>query len=376
MRRLTVVQLLPALDPGGAERSTLEIAAALVAAGHRAVVIAAGGAWVPRLEALGAEFIALDLKSKSLRALTRAGALRRALIALEPDIVHARSRLPAWLGWRALAGLPKSRPAFVTTVHGLNSPGWYSGIMTRGERVICVSRTALAHVRQHWPQVSPSRLVLIPRGLDPRAFNPAPPPPRWRAELDVAFPALAGRGYALLPARGTRLKNHADAIAALARLVQTHRIDAALLLAGVIEPGRAAYVAELQRLAGELGVADRVAYSPARDDVQWLLAQAAVVMQTSAKPESFGRSVIEALAMHTPIVGYAHGGVGELLDELYPEGAVAPFDVAALAAHAAALWGRQIELIVPPKYTLDAMQQATLALYADLAGERRTRVSS
>ena len=138
MRRLTVVQLLPALHSGGVERSTLEIAAALVAAGHRSVVVSAGGRLVEPLLAGGSEHIALPVGRKSL--LAAPGTVRRLrseLGRLRPDIVHARSRLPAWMAWFALKGLPAPRPRFITTVHGLNSPGRYSGIMTRGERVIC-----------------------------------------------------------------------------------------------------------------------------------------------------------------------------------------------------------------------------------------------
>ena len=114
-RPLTVLQLVPALENGGAERSTLEVARALVAGGHRSVVISAGGRMVSRLQAEGSEHITLDLGRKSLGTLTRLGALRRVLRELKPDIVHARSRLPAWMGWWALKGMTP-RPHFITTV--------------------------------------------------------------------------------------------------------------------------------------------------------------------------------------------------------------------------------------------------------------------
>ncbi|HET9818724.1 MAG TPA: glycosyltransferase, partial [Rhodanobacteraceae bacterium] len=113
VRRLTVVQLLPALESGGAERSTLEVARALVAAGHRSVVISSGGRLVERLQAEGSEHLTLDIGSKSLRSLTRIGTLRRMLVGIGPDIVHVRSRVPAWLGWFALRGM-RPRPRFVT----------------------------------------------------------------------------------------------------------------------------------------------------------------------------------------------------------------------------------------------------------------------
>lgn len=367
-RPLTVVQLVPALGAGGAERSTIEIAQALVAAGHRAIVVSAGGPWEPRLAATGASHVRIDLARKSPLAFRHVGPLRRLFRGLDADVVHARSRLPAWLAWLALRGLPAPRPRFVTTVHGLNSPGPWSGIMTRGERVICVSETCRRHVLAHWPDTPAERLVVVPRGIDPAEFPAGDrPAPAWRARLDADFPGLAGRSLLLMPARGTRLKNHADAIRLVARLRDAHGLDAALLLAGVVEPGREAYRAELEQLAREAVVADRVAFSPARADMRELLGGADLVLQLSSKPESFGRTVVEALAVGTPVVGYAHGGVGELLAELQPQGAVAPGDLDALAAQAARLIGQRHAGTIPARYTLPAMQTATLSIYESLA---------
>ena len=156
LRRLVVVQLIPALHSGGAERSALEVGRALVAAGHRSIVISAGGRLVAQLEAEGSEHITLDLGRKSLRTLTRCGALRRVLRELKPDIVHARSRLPAWMGWWAMKGMAP-QPHFVTTVHGLNSPGRYSAILLRGERVVAVSQTLRIQFEESWIEVQESR---------------------------------------------------------------------------------------------------------------------------------------------------------------------------------------------------------------------------
>ena len=141
-RPLTVVQLLPALEAGGVEQSTLEVAEALQRAGHRAVVVSAGGRLVPKLEATGARHVRADIGRKSPWTLRHVWTLRRLFAELSPDIVHARSRLPAWLArWALRTRAPGAPPRFVTTVHGLNSPSRYSAVMTRGERVVCVSET-------------------------------------------------------------------------------------------------------------------------------------------------------------------------------------------------------------------------------------------
>lgn len=374
MRRLTVVQLLPALESGGVERSTLEIADALVRAGHRAIVVSAGGRLEPALRATGAEHVALDIGRKSLLTLRHAAALRRLFAEVGADLVHARSRLPAWIGLWALRGMPAaSRPRFVTTMHGLNSPGRYSAVMTYGERVICVSDTVRRYLLQHYPQTDPSKLVVIPRGIDPAQFpHTAHPDHEARAWAAAQHPALAGEGpLLLLPGRGTRLKGHHDAIVLLARLRRAG-IDARVWMPGAREPGREQYVLGLEADAARAACAEAVAITPPTTEIARAYAASDLVLQLSHKPEAFGRTVIEALSVGRAVAGWAHGGVGELLAELQPCGAVAPFDedrlfdtVKAMLAHPSP------PLATMHAYTLRAMQDATLALYHDLADDRR-----
>ena len=364
---LTVVQLIPALHSGGAERSALEIARALVQAGHRSVVISAGGRLVEQLQAEGSEHVTLDLGRKSLLTLMRLGTLRRVLRELKPDIVHARSRLPAWLGWWALKGM-RPQPHFVTTVHGLNSPGRYSAILLRGERVVAVSQTLRDYVLSHYRWLEPARVRVIPRGIDPEAFPYGHrPDDAWQKAFFAEFPVLAEAPLLTLPGRGTRLKGHHDAIELLADL-KRRGIEARLLLLGVIEPGREAYVAELRELIHLRGLASQVVLAPPRHDIRDIYAVSALVLQLSNKPESFGRTVIEALSLCRPVLGYAHGGVGELLAELYPAGRVPPGDRERLVERAAELLRVAPSISPLQSYRLTDMQQATLALYDEVSG--------
>ncbi|KRA75719.1 glycosyl transferase [Lysobacter sp. Root667] len=367
MRRLTVVQLLPALESGGVERSTLEIADALVRAGHRAIVVSAGGRLLPRLLASGAEHITLDIGRKSLASLRHARTLRRVFADTDADIVHARSRLPAWLARLALRGMPAAeRPHFVTTVHGLNSPSRYSAVMASGERVICVSDTVRDYVLRQYPGTDPGKLRTIPRGIDPAAFPRAPMPDRdARAWAAAAHPALAGAGpLLLLPGRGTRLKGHADALNLLAAL-RGDGSDARLWLPGAREAGREAYIAELEREAAALNIADAIAFTAPTDAIARAYAASDLVLQLSRKPEAFGRTVVEALSVGRAVLGWAHGGVGELLARLQPRGAVAPFDADALQAAARELLTHPPSATDTMEYSLRAMQEATLGVYAE-----------
>jgi len=272
--------------------------------------------------------------------------------------------LPAWLGWWALRGTHGKRPRFITTAHGLNSPSRYSAIMARGERVVCVSRTVRDHLLAHYPATDPSRLVVIPRGIDPAAFPRMPHPDRAaRARIAGRHPQLEGEGpLLLLPGRGTRLKGHTDAIALLAAL-RGAGTDARLWMPGMVQAGREAYVRELVEMTRRASIEDAVAMTEPTADMPTAYAASDLVLQLSRKPEAFGRTVIEALSIGRPVLGWDHGGVGELLRELQPEGAVLPFDATALRECAQALLANPP---VPPAtmpYTLRAMQEATLAQY-------------
>lgn len=371
MRRLTVVQLLPALHSGGVERSTLEIAAALVQAGHRALVVSAGGRLVEPLLASGAEHLTLDISRKSLLTLRHMPTLRRLFAEIDADIVHARSRLPAWLGLKAVQALPAGRrPHWVTTVHGLNSPGRYSAVMTTGERVICVSDTVREFVQRHYPAVPAGRLQVIPRGVDTAQFpRVARNDRRPRMALGKDHPWLldAEGPVLLLPGRGTRLKGHAHALRLLSAL-RTAGSAAQLWMLGSDEPGRGAYVEELRQQARMLGVDAALHVSPPTSRIAEAYAASDLVLQLSDKPEAFGRTVVEAIAVGRPVLGWDHGGVGELLRRLQPSGAVPLGDAAALGERALALLADPPALPSRIPYTLQAMQRDTLRLYANLAG--------
>lgn len=369
-RRLTVVQVLPALESGGVERGTLEVAGALVAAGHRSIVVSAGGRLVEALVAAGSEHVALPVGRKALRTLATVRPLRRLLAGTRADILHVRSRLPAWIARLAWRGLPvPDRPHFVTTVHGLYSVGRYSAIMTRGERVIAVSDTVRRYILDNYPAVDPDRVVTIQRGVDraefPFAYRPAPD---WLSTWYGQYPFLRGRRVLTLPGRLTRLKGHEDFIDLVAALVAQGR-DVHGLIVGHLDPGRQAYIDGLRQHVADRGLADRVTFTGQRTDIREVYAVSDLVLSLSRQPESFGRTVLEALCLGRPVLGYAHGGVGEILDRLYPAGRVPVGDAAALAAQAAVLLANPVAVVQCDAFTLADMIARTLDLYRSLVPE-------
>jgi len=320
MRRLTVVQMLPALEGGGVERGTVEMVRALAVAGHRAIVISTGGQLVDRLKLEGGEHLALGVGQKSLATFSLIPQLRRFFRNEEVDLVHARSRMPAWLAWATLKTMGSPKPRFITTLHGLSSINFYSGIMTRGERVIAVSQAAKTHWSAHFPRLNDGRLTVIPRGVNadefPHGYRPAP---GWAEQFRSMHGDTSERKILLQPARITRRKGHERALKLLKELID-RGFNAELLIVGAHDKQRSNYRQELKELATSLNVERRVSWLGHRSDMRELYAVSDLVLALSTKPEAFGRIAVEALAIGKPVLGYDHGGIGEILREIYPAG--------------------------------------------------------
>ncbi len=366
--KLTVLQILPALESGGVERGTLEVAAELVRRGHRSMVISAGGRMVPELLAAGAQHIAWPIGKKSLLTLLLIPRLRRLLIEERVDILHARSRLPAWIAYLAWRGMDSvTRPHFVTTVHGLYSVNRYSAVMTRGERVIAVSETVRRYILQNYPRVEPDNIRLIYRGVDAREFPYGYRPGElWLRAWYERYPQLRDKFVITLPGRLTRLKGHADFIELMTRL-RDYDIAAHGLIVGGVDERRKAYAEEIMRLVRQRRL-DNVTFTGQRADMREIYAVSDVVLSLSSQPESFGRTVLEALSVGRAVVGYNHGGVGEILEKVFPEGRVAVGDIAMAAQRVAEFITTPPQVLLVQPYTLAKMLEYTLALYQDLAG--------
>ncbi|RKZ36107.1 MAG: glycosyl transferase, partial [Gammaproteobacteria bacterium] len=220
-RRLTVAQILPRLHTGGVERGTLEVAAELVRHGHRSLVVADSGGLEDELIRQGSEHYPWPIGKKTPLTLRLVPRLRRLLRDEQVDIVHARSRLPAWVAYLAWRGLPpQSRPHFVTTFHGFYSVGRYSAIMAKGERVIAVSRCMRDHILEKYPLVDPAHVTVIYRGVDPAAFPFGfTPAESWTRDWYAEFPETKGKYLLTIVGRISRLKGHADFIELIQRLI-------------------------------------------------------------------------------------------------------------------------------------------------------------
>ena len=367
-----ILQVLPRLVAGGVERGTVEIAQAVTEAGGTALVASAGGRMVAAVERVGGRHVTLPLAGKGPVAIWRNGGRLAAMIRREHvQLVHARSRAPAWSAWRAArrAGVP-----FVTTYHapyGEGAPGkrWYNGIMARGDRVVAISRF-IANLLVERHGTDPSCVRIIPRGVDPVLFDPAHVGGERVARLMREWRLPDGAPVVMLPARLSRWKGQAVLLRAMA---QVRDVGAVCVLLGEGRPG---YRQELETLAHQLGMAERVRLVGHCEDMPAALKLATVAVSASTAPEGFGRAVIEAQAMGLAVVAADHGGAAETVQHLVTGWHVPPGDAEALAAvldialgmsaeDRAALGARARDSVLR-HYTVAAMKAATLDVYREL----------
>ncbi|MCP8940595.1 glycosyltransferase family 4 protein [Alsobacter sp. SYSU M60028] len=382
----TILQVVPELDAGGAERTTVDIADGLAQAGARALVATEGGRLVAELQAKGGIWIRLPARSKNpFRMLANARRLRAVCLDEGVDLVHARSRAPAWsalMATRAL-GIP-----FVTTYHGSYAGRsavkvLYNSVMARGDAVIANSHyTADLIGRMH--AFARDRVRVIHRGTDLRAFAPAGVEPERVERLRKAWGVEPHRRIVLLAARLTAWKGQKVLIEAARLLRDRGHDDIAVVLAGDPQ-GRDNYVRELDALVEGLrlgGVVHRVGHCA---DMPAAFLAASVVTVPSTEPEAFGRSAVEAQAMGAPVVVSDLGAVPETV--LAPPEAQASArtgwrvpagDAAALAEAISAALGmgasardamaRRARAHVEAHFSLEKMVGETLDLYGALIG--------
>ncbi|MDZ4213053.1 MAG: glycosyltransferase family 4 protein [Methylotenera sp.] len=366
-RKLTVLQVLPELNGGGVELETLDVAKFLAGSGCRSIVMSAGGRMEAQLEADGSEHVAWSVGKKSLWTLRLIWQLRKFLIEQKVDIIHARSRLPAWIAYLAWRGMDvKTRPRFVTTVHGAYSPSRYSAVMVKGERVIAISQTIQSYITKNYPDVALDNIRFIYRGIDEaRFFYGYQPSVQWLESWRSQYPQLINKTVLTIPGRISRRKGLEDFIQLIARLKMAGTSVHGLVV-GEAHPHKQEFLHELHRLVKDLELEGEITFIGHRADVREVIAVSNIVCSLSTEPEAFGRTTIEALSLGVPDVGYDIGGVGEQLAILLPEGRVPLGDVVALQ-NVVMQWIQHAPVV--PKahpFLLKNMLQKTMAVYQEL----------
>jgi glycosyltransferase involved in cell wall biosynthesis len=386
MTEVTILQAVPRLDAGGSEQAAIEIAEALTVARAAALVATEGGRMATAMSEAGGDIVALPMARKDpITMLANARRLAQLIEARKVDLVHARSRAPAW---SALIAARRTRRPFVTTYHGAYASvgpfkNFYNSVMARGDLVIANSRyTAdLIAARHHVPR---DRIRVIYRGVDLSKFSTDEVVQNRLGRLRALWGVSERRPVVLQAARLTSWKGHALVIDAARQLLRADRLGEAVIIMAGDPQGRDAYQRELERLIARSGLTDHVRLVGHCDDMPaaFALAQVAVIASTSA--ETFGRTSIEAQAMGCPVIVSDIGAAPETIVPAGPgkrddTGWIVPRrDPAAIAERIAealalspeqrAALGARARRRVAAKFSLRQMQRATLAVYDELLG--------
>ncbi|MGF2688466.1 glycosyltransferase family 4 protein [Marinobacter sp. DUT-3] len=363
---MRVLQILPALHSGGVERGTVEFAAELVKRGHESFVVSNGGPLVGQLEAQGSVHVAMPVHRKSPASFGQILPMRRLLEDIRPDVVHVRSRMPAWITWLAWRGLPAhERPVLVSTFHGMYSVNPYSAIMAKADHIIAVSDCVRDYIIRNF-RVPEDKLTVIQRGVDVDGFRSQTLDSAWHARLIEQHPHLRDKRIIMMPGRISRWKGQLMFLEAMAEIIQKNP-DCHGIIVGGVEPGKDRFMEELERRREELGLIQHTTFLGQRNDMAELYLLSDLVCHMSTKPEPFGRTVTEALASGTPVVAFDRGGAAETLRACFPEGLVEPDDTHAFAQAALRLLTTQgHDIRVPWRFRLEAQTEATLSVYERL----------
>jgi glycosyltransferase involved in cell wall biosynthesis len=374
-RQPVILQVLPRLVTGGVERGTVEVAQAITEAGWKAVVASEGGPMVRELIRAGAVHVELPMASKNPWTM-RQNVSRLAAVIREHnvDIVHARSRAPAW---SAMAAAHRTGAKFMTTFHGTYNLGWfglkhiYNSVMTRGERVIAISEFIAEHARRVYG-TRPEKIRVIHRGVDLKKFDPVRVSPERIIQLAHKWRLPDGYPVIMLPGRLTRWKGQEVLIRALAEL---GRHDVRCLLVGS-DQGRTGYRQELVDLIRKTGLTDVVHIVDECNDMPAAYMLTDVAVSASTDPEAFGRVVVEAQAMGRPVIATDHGApretilpgrTGWLTSPGDPHSLAQALDrFLALSADERGDMAQLAQSFVRANFTKESMCSRTLAVYDEL----------
>lgn len=384
---ITVLQVIPRMRAGGAELGCLQVAAALVKAGHRALVVSEGGRMVDDLVAIGARHIAMPVASKNpLTIFRNAKRLARIMRDENVDIIHARSRAPAW---SALLAARETSRAFVTTYHSEYSErgrikNWYNSVMARSDTVIAVSHYMAKLIRERY-QTPNDRIVVIQRAFDPARFEAAALAPERIDTLRKSWNAAPGEHLALLAGRITRRKAQDHLVEAMGILKARGAFVPLCILAGEIE--KQDFAATLEARAKDLGVSDRLRLAGHVGDMAAAY-RAVDVMLNISEQEGLPRVALEAQAMGTPVI-VSDTGPGREVALTPPD---VPLDSAtgmrvpyadpeklADALQAFFSWpaerrramGSRAAAFVRGSFSLERLTSSTLQVYDDVLARRR-----
>ncbi len=362
---MKVLKILPALDLGGVERVVIDLTRMMKERGHHSVVISSGGQLVKDLQKMGITHYELPVHKKSLLSFALVPKLIEIIRREQIDVIHARSRVPAWLIWFAAC---RTGTPFVTTCHGYYSTHMLSRIMGWGKFVIAISRSIGRHMIDDFG-VPTERIRLIHRGIDLSQFTYEQK--KYADKKDVFRIINVGR---LSPIKGQ--KEFLDAIHELRQKMRNLEV----LIVGAEFKGKTKYTKRLQETIRQLGLDSCVKLLGTRRDIPQLIQQSDLLVLSTLVQEGFGRVVVEAGAVGTPVLATKVGGVLDIIDDGKEGVLVSPGDVQAMAeamyrmlnnTEQLKMFSENLRKKVEKQFTLELMVDKTLAVYKEASKRQK-----
>lgn len=359
---MKILQILPELNIGGVERGVCDLSKALVEQGHQSFVISNGGKLESSLVASGGKHISMPVHIKRFKTLKLAKELYEVILDVNPDIIHVRSRMPAWVTYHALKEFKNNKPVHVSTFHGLYSFPIYSKVMANVDHIISISNTVEDYIKTTY-KVPDEKITVIPRGCDLSEFNQEPLDQSWKDEWYKEFPQTLNKKIIMLPARITKWKGVDDFIN-LINLINDETIHG--IVVGPVSKSKQKFFKKLQSKVQKLNLETKITFCGSRSDIVNVYKFADIVYNLSKTPEPFGRTTIEAASVGTKIMGWDHGGTKEILSELFPDGLVKLEDIQALKEKTLELLSDDDKKPKPNTFTSERMINSTLEVYRSL----------
>ena len=359
---MKIIQLLPELKVGGVERGTVDLSDHLIKLGHDSAVISAGGQLVNLLNDHGAKHYELPIAKKNIRALLQINNLIKIYSEFKPDIVHVRSRFPAWINYFALKNFQGRKPIVISTFHGLYSKPFYSKSMSYADEIIAISQTVKQYIQKNY-YVDESNLHLIYRGCDLQEFNKSPLSQEWKEAWFEEFPETQNKIILNLPGRITSWKG-IESFIDLFSNIDTSRFHG--IIPGPVARNKRNYFTSLKKLIKQKNLTDHLTFCGARSDIAEVYKISDIVMNLSSKPEPFGRTIIEAAACGSHVMGWNRGGVKESINSINPVGLVDYGNVRMLAKQIDQVLATSPPEFIPKQFTKESLVNATMNVY-DLA---------
>ena len=360
MSSLKVIQLLPELNIGGVERGTKDFSKYLVEKGNYSIVISNGGIYEDEIINDGGRHIKLPIHKKRFTSLLLSKKLRSIYEQEKPDIVHVRSRMPAWINYFAYKKL-SLKPKLISTFHGLYSTPSYSKVMSRADHMIAISNTVKQYIINTY-NIPENNITTIPRGCDIKRFNLKPLSESYIKSWYNEFPQTKNKIILTLPTRISKWKG-VDSFIDLFSVLNDDKYHG--LIVGPVSKSKQRYFKKLQNKISNQNLSHKITFTGSRNDIAEIYKISDIVFNLSIKPEPFGRTTIEAISCGSKFIGWDHGGTQEILDELYPTGLVLLNDMEQLK-------NKVLEVISNKNkptnniYTSEKMTSETLNLYHQL----------